>query len=1076
MPPRRRATPRRNAVHSYERLEHRLTLLSWLHSRLGYDNTKRLLDDIRPAREGFDADGRSHICRSLTTRENLDVSDADLVRYDDNIREHLAAMNAGRTQPITLRYFQYLAALYTEIFLDRYDNSPVALLKSLNSHVDKLNSERLGVRVEEYEESDLKKLAFWMATGSGKTLLMHLNYRQYLHYNREPLDNILLITPSEDLTRQHLDELQASGISARRFDLNERAQFGAAAETVRVIEITKLVTQKKGEGVSVPVEAFEGRNLVFVDEGHKGSGSEARTWRSRREALVENGFTFEYSATFGQALNAAGDDALTAEYGKAIAFDYSYRYFYDDGYGKDFNILNLQQETTEERTETLLLANLLSFYEQQRVFADHGAKLRPYNLERPLWMFVGSSVNAVRTERGRARSDVLTVARFLHRMLSDATWATKTIRRLLKGDSGLTDEYGADAFADKYPYLCAGGQPNASAVYRDILERTLHAQSGGGLHIVDIRGSEGELGLKAAGSDSCFGLIYIGDTARFKHLVEEDGAGITVEEDAISGSLFAGIGTPDTTIETLIGSRKFIEGWNSWRVSNMGLLNIGKSEGSQIVQLFGRGVRLRGRGMTLKRSSAPDGPHPEYIELLETLNIFAVRANYMAQFRDYLEREGVPTEGRLELPLFIRPNRGFLDKGLVIPRVDEGRDFKAEAEVVLEYAEGVGPASIDVSARVQSMDSARSGVEDSSASSGQETVISDESLALVDWDRVYLSLMEHKERKGMDNLVILPTALKPIMEAGKKAYRLIAEESLTEPESAEEWGRLQDTVTAILRQYADRLYRHRREQWESNNMVYKTLDETDGNFRFNIGEGNRASYIVGVPRSEHKLIEEVKALIAGCRALDESDLSSLPHIYFDRHLYQPLLVEKDGTPLKISPPGLTGSEQTFVNDLKEYWDKNRDDGPDDAKVFLLRNQSRGAGVGFFEESGFYPDFILWIKVGEAQRIVFVEPHGMLNEDAPDHSEKIGLYKRLGELAEAMRERSGPANVTMDSFVVSATPYETLRPKLSGDWSRARLAREHILFPQPNCEYDYIAAIVEGGSPSKPKAPLGTATT
>ena len=42
------------------------------------------------------------------------------------------------------------------------------------------------MRVEQYEESDLKKLAFWMATGSGKTLLMHMNYRQYLHYNREP--------------------------------------------------------------------------------------------------------------------------------------------------------------------------------------------------------------------------------------------------------------------------------------------------------------------------------------------------------------------------------------------------------------------------------------------------------------------------------------------------------------------------------------------------------------------------------------------------------------------------------------------------------------------------------------------------------------------------------------------------------------------------------------------------------------------------------------------------------------------------------------------------------------------------
>ncbi len=1065
MPTRRRPKPRTNPVHSYGRLEHRLTLLSWLHDLLGYENTKRLLDHIRPVKEGFDADGRSYICRSLTTRENRDVSEEDLGRYDDNIRDHLAAMNAARGRPITLRYFQYLAALYTEIFLDRYDRSPAALLKSLNAHVDKLNTERLGVRVEQYEESDLKKLAFWMATGSGKTLLMHLNYRQYLRYNREPLDNILLITPSEDLTRQHLEELSASGIPARRFDLSESGRFGSEPDTVRVIEITKLVDDKQGEGVSVPVEAFEGRNLVFVDEGHKGSGSEARTWRSRREALSEDGFTFEYSATFGQALNAAGDDALVEEYGKAIAFDYSYRYFYDDGYGKDFHILNLQQETTGDRTQTLLLGNLLSFYEQQRIFDDHGARLRPYNLERPLWIFVGSSVNAVRTERGKTRSDVLTVACFLHRTLSDSAWATKTIRRLLKGDSGLTDEYGADAFADKYPYLRATGRKSAAAVYRDMLARTLHAPSAGGLHISDIRGSDGELGLKAAGSDEYFGLIYIGDTARFKNLVADANADITVEEDAISGSLFDDIGTPNTTMEVLIGSKKFIEGWNSWRVSNMGLLNIGKSEGSQIVQLFGRGVRLRGRDMTLKRSSPPDGPHPEHIELLETLNIFAVRANYMAQFRDYLQREGVPTEGRLELPLFVRPNRGFLDKGLVIPRVDEGRDFKTEAEVVLKYGDGVGPVSIDVSAKVQSMDSGGYGVDESSASSGQETIIPDDSLAIVDWDKAYLSLIEHKERKGMDNLVIGPAALKPIMEAGKKAYRLVAEESLTEPTSVEEWGRLQDTVTGILRLYADRLYRRSRERWESSNMVYKTLDETDANFRFNkIREGSRGRYIVGVPQSKQELIEEIRALIKNCRALDESDGDNLPRIYFDHHLYQPLLVEKDGTPLKMSPPGLTESEQRFVNDLKEYWAKKREDGPDDVEVFLLRNQSRGAGVGFFEESGFYPDFILWVKSVGAQRVVFVEPHGMRQENAPENSDKIGLYKRLRDLSATMRERSASDDVTLDSFIISATPYEALSKKWPGNWREVDFAREHILFPHPDSQY--VATIIEGTQPSE----------
>ena len=228
---RNRARPRRNAVHSYERLEHRLTLLSWLHDRLGFENTKALLDRMSDAREGFDADGRSDILQALTSREGPKVSDDDLRGYDDNIREHLAAMNAGRTQPITLRYFQYLAALYAEMFLDLYATSPAVLLESLNEHVDRLNSERLGMRVEQYEESDLSKLAFWMATGSGKTLLMHLNYRQYLHYNREPLDNILLITPSEDLTRQHLDELQSSRIPARRFDLDENA--GCSGRTPR---------------------------------------------------------------------------------------------------------------------------------------------------------------------------------------------------------------------------------------------------------------------------------------------------------------------------------------------------------------------------------------------------------------------------------------------------------------------------------------------------------------------------------------------------------------------------------------------------------------------------------------------------------------------------------------------------------------------------------------------------------------------------------------------------------------------------------------------------------------------------
>ena len=320
-------------------------LLAWLHHQLGYETTGDLLKDIKPINEGFREDGRSHICAHLESRsgqmQGLTVQ--DLQRYDDNIRKHLAAMNEGRPEPITLRYFQYLAALYTEIFLDWYFNPHRGLLGSLNGFVKQHNANCApDQRWDQFTSEDLSKLAFWMATGGGKTLLLHLHYRQFMHYNHRPLDNILLITPNEGLSQQHLEELQASNIPATRFDLNEAGSLLSQSGTVRVTEITKLVEEKKGGGVRVPVEAFEGNNLIFVDEGHKGASGEA--WRAMRDALAETGFTFEYSATFGQALAAANNETLLTEYGKAIAFDYSYRYFYSDGYGKDFHILNLQQD------------------------------------------------------------------------------------------------------------------------------------------------------------------------------------------------------------------------------------------------------------------------------------------------------------------------------------------------------------------------------------------------------------------------------------------------------------------------------------------------------------------------------------------------------------------------------------------------------------------------------------------------------------------------------------------------------------------------------------------------------------
>lgn len=1044
-------------------MENRLVLLAWLIDLLGYSSNRDLLSDTQNVAEGLDASGRSFLYYHLISRgSKVKIGAADLGRYDENICTYLAAINRGRTAPITLRYFQHLAAFCTEIFLDRYFNRFAQMLAELNVFVRKRNAAKAAGELhdKEFAEIDLTKLAYWMATGSGKTLIFHLNYHQFLHYTPQAPDNILLITPNEGLTEQHLAELAASGIPARRFELSDGGLLAVNKRAVQVIEITKLVEVKRGGGVSVPVEAFEGYNLVFVDEGHKGSGG--RAWRAYREALGETGFTFEYSATFGQALSAARNDPLTVEYGKAIVFDYSYFYFYGDGYGKDFRILNIQEDSRGEDSEMLLLGNLLSFYEQQRVFKKQFDELRPYNLEKPLWVFVGSTVNAVYTRNRKKRSDVLTVARFLHHVLGNrGNWVSKGIEQLLSGESGLTAPDGSDLFAGRFESLREMGL-SAQALYTDILEQVFHSPAGGGLHLCDIRGNKGELGLKVSGAEGYFGLIYIGDSPQFKRLVEDDQAGIVLEEDVISGSLFEGVNSPDSRINILIGAKKFIEGWNSWRVSNMGLLNIGRSEGSQIIQLFGRGVRLRGRDFSLRRSAATEGMHPPKVRLLETLNIFAVRADYMAQFRSYLEREGMDCEDPIELQLSIWTNERFLKKGLVVPRPEEGREFTRETNFLLEVDPKV-QATVDMSVKVQAIESSATGLQTTDLSRGTVHTAPIKNLSFIDWERAYLDLLAYKDRKGWVNLAIRPETPRYIIEKGK--YTLVADETVVKPSSFAGRAMLQEAVTRILRKYVEAFYRHKRKQWDQENLVYKALDKDDPNLAFNremVHDSTEGTYLMKIRKSEAALIGAIEKLYEDIDQLCNRETEELPHIYFDRHLYLPLLLKRSNK-LASSPTGLEKSEEQFVSDLKDYWENEKGRSLKGKNIFLLRNLARGKGVGFFKESGFYPDFILWILDEAGQRIVFIEPHGMLHANAYRHDHKAQLHEHLPELEKRIRRRDLKKDVSLDSFIVSATPFEDLYRRYDdGTWDRVKFAEKHILFPERNDEYDYIKVVLAGG--------------
>jgi hypothetical protein len=218
---------------------------------------------------------------------------------------------------------------------------------------------------------------------------------------------------------------------------------------------------------------------------------------------------------------------------------------------------------------------------------------------------------------------------------------------------------------------------------------------------------------------------------------------------------------------------------------------------------------------------------------------------------------------------------------------------------------------------------------------------------------------------------------------------------------------------------------------------------------------------MSLKQSERKtrLYRKSKQLLEQEHKLYCTEEGKLSRIHFDRHIYIPLLLEQKG--LQVSPPGLASSEEQFVRDLRAFWEQEKCGLLAGKELFLLRNLGRGKGIGFFEGRGFYPDFILWVlePSRKHQRIVFIEPHGMVYAKAYIHDEKARLHEYLRELSQQLRCHSSGWTVELDSYLVSATPFDELRVRYdNGTWDKAKFAQHHILFPERNHGYDYLKLI------------------
>ncbi|GIV24574.1 MAG: hypothetical protein KatS3mg026_0266 [Bacteroidia bacterium] len=841
---------------------------------------------------------------------------------------------------------------------------------------------------------------------------------------------------------------------------------------VEILDIHKL-RDEVGEK-TVAVEAFEGNNLVLVDEGHRGtSGAETGAWMQKRNQLCENGFSFEYSATFGQAIKASGSPTLEQTYAKCILFDYSYKYFYADGYGKDYRILNLENDSDGAVRHRYLTACLLTFYQQLKLYLDKPKGFRPFLIERPLWVFVGGSVNAVRSEKGRKVSDVVDILLFLATFVRERNKSVEIIEQLLRGKSGLLDRENRDIFAGAFTYLNTLGL-TTDEIFDDILRVLFNAPRTAKLHVEHLKGTDGEVALRL-GDNEPFGVINVGDASALCKLCEERNE-LVVTEKAFSGSLFRSLNDESSSVNILIGSKKFTEGWSSWRVSTMGLMNIGRNEGPQIIQLFGRGVRLKGKDFSLKRSRAltdgvvpasrretkrpsdcwakalikkvtasfskttkqqeqppdqavsvpPEGVTlPSFIQELETLYVFGIRADYMRQFKEYLEDEGLPAnEDRLEFVLPVIKNLG--SKKLKIVRLKEGVDFKKDGqkpaldgkppEFLTKH-----PIVLDWYPKLQAMDSG-AGRTSAQVAERDRCYFKESHLAFLDLDAIYFELQQFKNERGWYNLTIPRDSVVSLLKQNDWYTLYIPKEEM-EFRSFQQVLRWQEIATALLKKYLDRYYRFKKQEFEAIHLEYRDLSEDNPNFV--------SEYRLLIEQSRADILQklnEIKELIER-GSLKEAEFSRLAFqrgsfqtIAFARHLYQPLIYVGNSL-IEVKPVVLENEgERDFVLDLQQFCESS--EGKDFLKgkeLYLLRNLGPGRGIGFFEAGRFYPDFILWLLVQDKQYVSFIDPKGLRNLEGPEDP-KIRFHQTIKDLEQQL----GDPEVVLNSFILSSTPWSQVR--------------------------------------------------
>ncbi|WQR66211.1 DEAD/DEAH box helicase family protein [Helicobacter pylori] len=440
-------------------------------------------------------------------------------------------------------------------------------------------------------ENFINRLAFYMATGSGKTIVI-IKLVELLSVAMGmgliPKKNIMFFSANENLIKQFEKEIEKYN---RGKDFSKQIDFKnlksvtnkdfhrAPKDFFEKIALfyyrADLMNDEESKENLLNYKDYwdNGENYVILDEAHKGNKSE-----SKRQAIFSllslKGFLFNFSATFTEE-----SDLITSVYNLSVGE------WVKLGYGKESVLLkknNLNafkelKDLNDREKEIALLKALLLLGMQKRY------KIEGYFYD-PLMLVFTHSVNVEN---------------------SDAEIFFKTLARVIENDNGsdflkakedLLEELKNPEFLfsgnkDKDYKIKVFKEGLKSMDFKGLKEEVFYANSGHIEVIINPKNNQ-EIAFKLNTSDKVFCLIKIGDITEW---IYEKLKSVKVVSKNLSfkeESYFSQI--DKSSINILVGSRTFETGWDSTRPSVILFLNIGLDDDAKklVKQSFGRGVRI----------------------------------------------------------------------------------------------------------------------------------------------------------------------------------------------------------------------------------------------------------------------------------------------------------------------------------------------------------------------------------------------------------------------------------------------------------------------------------------------------